>query len=94
MFAEIYPQGSVIDEFDIIMNTLVRDPTNVLNAVAVMIKQYIYRARCFRTKPNIQELKQIILQNYRNELLGACIKGKGQKCTKKWLYVIERIRDW
>ena len=43
---------------NIILNDITKKPIDSINMICLVVKQYIYSARCLRTIPNFQILKQ------------------------------------
>ena len=69
---------------NVMMNLLVDDPRNVKNAICLMLKQYIYRQRCWNKPLNIQEFTQLIWRTQTIERFIAVKNNNLKKHCKKW----------
>ena len=76
-----YSRDSVI-----LGNFVLGKPSHVINMLGVLIKQYIYRCRCTKTKPYICEAESIIERTRLTELFNAKLQGElaVNKHFKKW----------
>ena len=57
---------------------------NIANTIMLITKQYIYRKKCLKEKPNLKGLKLEIMYTKQIELYNACIDGRQVKVSKKW----------
>ena len=69
---------------NIILNNITKKPIDSINMICLVVKQYIYSARCLRTIPNFQILKPKIIEYHNVEKYLAKSKGKLEKHNKKW----------
>ena len=60
---------------------------NVINLICTIIKQYIYRSRCFKVKPNINETLKIINEIHSIYKNIAIVQNKIKAHEKKWLKI-------
>ena len=69
---------------NVFLNELVPTRSNVKNIICLILKQYIYRKRCFKEAPNINEFKKLIW-NIRNVERYIAVKNSQEdKHMKKW----------
>ena len=60
------------------------DPTNIKNFLCLITKQYIYQQRCFKKKPILTELRDLIFQIRNIEKFIAKKNNKITKHNHKW----------
>ena len=81
---QISEQPINFTEETVIFNKLIANPANVKNFICLVVKQYIYRKRCFKEYPEVHE----IINQIRNiESIEKCNARKNNnivKHTKKW----------
>ena len=68
----------------VITNRLVDNPRNIKNFICLMLKQFIYRHRCYQTIPMIQEFYHSVYKIKSIEKFVAVKNGKEHKHIKKW----------
>ena len=70
---------------NVICDQLVQtDAKHVKNSICNIFKQYIYRKRCYKQCPDINEIKQEIRKTKSIELYIATKNGQINKHTNKW----------
>jgi len=77
-----------IDINNIILNNIENDPKHVINLVVLIAKQYIYKTRCLKTLPNIQELVKHVEEIDRIEKYLAVSQNRIQSFKRKWSTII------
>ena len=61
---------------------------DIVNQITLIAKQYIYRSRCFKTKPNICEMLRIIKETQNIEKNIASSNDQLDKFNRKWSLII------
>ena len=72
---------------NVLLNSIVDNPEHVANFICVVTKQYIYRCRCQKKKPNIHGISREILLQANIERSIAFINKKSKKQEKRWSLV-------
>ena len=72
------------NEKDVLMNTFHRDAKHLANIIGLIAKQYIYRQRCYKKLPRLNECRNIILNVKNSERYIAAKNGKLSKHESKW----------
>ena len=68
----------------VLMNLIIENPKNVKNFMCLLLKQYIYRKRCYGQKPQFEEFKKEIEKTRKIELYIAKKNDKESKHFIKW----------
>ena len=68
----------------IIFNQFVDDAKNIKNFVCLLLKQYIYRKRCYSQLPNFYEFKSMVLETRSVEFYIAKKNNQERKHFLKW----------
>lgn len=77
---------------NVIFNNVSKNTRHVSNVVILIVKFYLYKARCAHMQPNIFSLIEDILQFQKLEHMGAIVKGKKEHNKTKWEHIITIIR--
>ena len=72
------------DHSTVMSNRIIDNARNIKNFICLLLKQYIYRKRCFKEKPTFQEFKQIVWQTKNIENFIAVKNNQLAKHVKKW----------
>ena len=75
-----------LDAEHVLLNNMYRKPSHPANVICLAIKQYIYRQRCFKKRPKVQELKAIVANIKGIEKYIAVKNGHFVKYISKWEY--------
>ena len=68
----------------VISNKIMDNAKHVKNTICLMLKQYIYRKRCFKEIPTFNEFKRMIVNNRNVERYNALKNDNMTKHIKKW----------
>ena len=71
----------IIDVRKILLNLY---PEDIVNFIVLICKQYLYKTRCFRSKPNVTELFDVIREIKNIEYNIASNQNKTNKFNIKW----------
>ena len=81
--------NQVIDTADIALNNIDKNPKHILNLLALITMQYIYRCRCLKVLPNFQQLVKEFEEIYKVEKYIAYSQNKTAICEKKWSQIFD-----
>ena len=79
------------DTWDWLSSAIVKPKANIVNEIATICKQFIYRHRCTGTKPNVVNFKRELWLTYRVEYSVASRSNKLKKFNIRWDPVIKFI---
>ena len=74
----------VINFKNIILSTIHPSVTHVANTLAIIVKQFLYRYRCYEKQPNLKLLKNELSQVYYRDKYIAKMKHKSKQFNEKW----------
>ena len=78
---------------EVMLNNFHPNPNHPSNMLGLVVKQYIYRARCCKSKVNKAEAKNLILKCKKSEKYIALKNGKMALYAKKWSNCIDYISN-
>ena len=78
------------DTISILWNQVHTNPEHVINQLVVMLKQYVYRAKCMGKNPSVFAFREEIFKTYDVEYYNAKRAMKSVKCIKKWSPIIKK----
>ena len=68
----------------VILNKIVDNAKSIKNYICLVLKQYLYRKRCYKQLPNFQEFKALVLETRNIEFYIAKKNNRVAKHFKKW----------
>ena len=84
--AKQYKHKGVFSKRNIILNLVHAKPGNILNVLVLKVKQYLYRKRCKKELPNIEEIEYEMRELECIEKYNANISGRKEYHEAKWGY--------